>query len=512
MQEASTMIATRPELSPSQKRRTIRKAMKQYKYLNNTLYTANVRVGMASRAKNINCMIVGGAGTGKSRGFIIPNLIQMNCNPVITDPKGEILKMTGQLLKDNGYEIRVLDLIHHQKSHGYNPFAYFRNDDDILKFVNNMWDAMEDKEAQKGDPIWPLQAKNLMLSLCYYLYHFAPKEEQNMDMVISMANAISSSDEKKNPDEIAILFESIEDKTDTAYTYYTAWSVAQDATLTSITTTFKSKMAIFNLQSMKNLTYRDEMDLLDLATKKVAIFMVIPDSDKSYNFVAGTLYTQLFQQLYDLADDHFNGPLPRPVRFYMDEFANIALPDDYSKILSTSRSRNISFVIVLQAKQQLEALFEKQYQTIYSNCAYLLFLGSQEYETCEYYSKLLGKETITVINWTKNYGKGGGSSKQKQKVARELMTPDELRGLDDDRCVLYTAKGVVYDFKYDLTKHPLYHKVADSDSDAKYDWGAARYMEDGSVRLMDTYHGPVTRLPTVNGELMDPEEIERMIS
>ena len=491
----------------------IKKALKMLTFQQNTLFTANVKVGMSSRADNINCLILGGAGTGKSRSFIIPNLIQMNCNPVITDPKGEILKKTGQLLKDNGYDVRVLDLIHHSKSYCYNPFVYFRNDDDVLQFVNNMWDAMEDKTAQKGDPIWPEQAKNLMLSLCFYLFHFAPKDEQNMDMVIQMANAITSSDEKKNPDAVAMLFEAIEDKNDTAYTYYTAWSVAQDVTLTSILTTFKSRMAVFNLESMKRLTYTDEIGIRDLADGKVAIFMVIPDNTKVYNFIAGTLYTQMFQQLYDIADNECCGPLPRPVRFFMDEFANVALPDDYNTILSTSRSRNVSFIIVLQDKQQIEAIFEKYWRNIYGNCAFYLFLGSMELETCKYYSDLLGKETIVVTNWTKNYGKGGGSSKQEQKVGRELLTPDELRSIGRRRCVLYTQDyGACFDFKYNMKHHPLYRKLADRKGDKPYDWGSAPYLEDSAVSLLKSYNGPVARLPEVNGELMDPEEIERMIS
>lgn len=498
------------------RKKNLRKAMRMLTFQQNSLFTANVRVGMSSKADNINCLILGGAGTGKSRSFIIPNLIQMNCNPVITDPKGEILKKTGQLLRDNGYDVRVLDLIHHNKSHCYNPFAYFRNDDDILMFVNNMWDAMEDKTAQKGDPIWPEQAKNLMLSLCYYLFHFAPKAEQNMDMVITMANAITSSDEKKNPDAVAMLFEAIEDKNDTAYTYYTAWSVAQDVTLTSILTTFKSRMAVFNLESMKKLTYTDEIGIRDLASGKVAIFMVIPDNTKVYNFIAGTLYTQMFQQLYDLADNFYNGPLPRPVRFFMDEFANIALPDDYNTILSTSRSRNISFIIVLQNKQQIEAIFEKYYQNIYGNCAFYLFLGSMELETCKYYSELLGEETIIVTNWTKNYGRNGGSSKQEQKTARKLLDPSELRGLsgkDPRLCVLYTKMGVCLDYKYDMSKHPLYHKLADKPGDTPYDWGYAPVLLPGGLSMLpQNYHGPVARTPMVHGELLDPEEIERMIS
>lgn len=496
------------------KRKYLRRAIKLLTYQQNSLFTANVRVGLSSRADNINCLILGGAGTGKSRSFIIPNLIQMNCNPVITDPKGEILKKTGQLLKDNGYDVRVLDLIHHDKSHCYNPFAYFRSDDEILMFVNNMWAAMEDKTAQKGEQIWDDQAKNVMMSLCLYLYHFAPPQERNMDMVIHLFNQIDTSEQKKDKDPIDLLFGDIEDKTDTAYTYYSAWSTAKGVTLASICATFSAKMSVFNLNSMKQLTYTDEIGIPDLARKKVAVYMIIPDNNTVYNFIAGTLYTQMFQRLYDIADNEYNGPLPRAVRFFMDEFANIALPNDYTRILSTSRSRNVSFIIVLQDKQQIEAIFEKYYRTIYGNCAFYLFLGSMELETCKYYSELLGKETIVVTNWTRNYGRNGGSSKQIQLMARELKSPDELMRLDSKKCILYTHQGVVEDYKYDVRDHPLYHRIADKPGDTIYDWGSAPLVDQGGLTMMPADYRGVLTFPEKpeNSELLDPEEIDRKLS
>ena len=440
-----------------------KKALKEEKrrsrndlYRQNILFSDKVKVAMDTKCENINTLILGGAGRMKSRGFIMPNIMQMNSNIVCTDPKGEILKKTGHLLKKNGYDVRVLDLVEHFRSHGYNPFPYFRSDDDILLFVNNMWGAMEDKTATKGEQIWDDQAKNMMMSLCLYLYHFAPKEEQNIANVMLMFNNINDSEDKKTADPVDRLFEKIP-KDDTSYTYYKAWSSAVGRTLASIRATFSSRMSVFNLSSMKALTYKDEMNLLDLATKKVAIFMVIPDNNSVYNFMAGTLYTQIFQQLYDYADHVCNGPLPRHVRFMMDEFGNIALPNDYQKILSTSRSRNVSFVIVLQDKQQIEAIFEKYFRTIYGNCAWQLFLGSLELETCKYYSELLGKETIHAYTYTKNYGRQGGSSRQEQLIERDLMKPDEIRALPKQECVLYTPYyGVVRDLKYDMSRHPFY--------------------------------------------------------
>lgn len=287
------------------------------------------------------------------------------------------------------------------------------------------------------------------------------------------------------------------------------WSSAKGRTLSSVRATFASRMSVFNLESMQSMTFKDEMDILDLATKKVAVFMIIPDNNSVYNFMAGTLYTQMFQQLYDYADHVANGPLPRPVRFFMDEFSNIALPDDYQKILSTSRSRNISFVIVLQDKQQIEAIFEKYYRTLYGNCAWQLFLGSLELETCKYYSELMGKCTIHAYTYTKNYGRQGGSSRQEQLIQRDLRTPGEVRSLDKKKCFLITPYyGVVQDYKYDLKKHEFYDGVADKKGDIPYDWGKAP-LSIGTVEVVDgQYSGKLMALPKADGYLLDVDEYE----
>ncbi len=474
----------------------------------NMILSDRVCVAMSGMCENINTLILGGAGRLKSRGYMAPNIMQMNSNIVCTDPKGELLKKTGHLLKKNGYDIRVLDLVEHFRSHGYNPFHYFRSDDDILLFVNNMWSSMEDKRATKGEQIWDDQAKNMMMSLCLYLYHFAPKEEQCLANVMLLFNHINDAEEKKTPDPVDRLFAKIP-REDTAYNYYAAWSSATGKTLASIRATFSSRMSVFNLDSMKALTYKDEMNLLDLATKKVAIFMVIPDNNSVYNFLAGTLYTQIFQQLYDYADHVCNGPLPQHVRFYMDEFPNVSLPDDYQKILSTSRSRNVSFVIVLQDKQQIEALFEKVYRTLYGNCAWQIFLGSLELETCKYYSELLGKETIHTYTYTKNYGRQSGTSRQEQLVERELMKPDEIRALPKDECIIYTPYyGVVRDKKYDLKKHPLYESISDGNGVPPYLWGEAELAVATVDVLSQDYRGEISPLPELNGVLLGTEEYE----
>jgi type IV secretion system protein VirD4 len=483
----------------------------------NTIMTKGVKLGldMYRHLKNLNVLIFGGSGAGKTRGFILPNIMQANSAMVITDPKGEILAKVGKLLGKLGYDIRVLDLKNHEKSHGYNPFRYFRNDNDILLFVQNMWGAMEDKTAVKGEQIWDDQAKAMLMSFMLYLNHFAPPEEQNFDTVMQLLHEVNVSEgPSKGPGTLDILFSRIPD-TDTAYKYYKDWSAAKGRTLASIVSTLSARMSIFNLESIKQLTYHDEMDIRDLATKKVAIFMVIPDSNSAYNFLAGTLYTQLFQELYQMSDDVYDhGPLPNHVRFYMDEFANIALPDDYQKILSTARSRNLSFVIVLQNKQQIEAIYEKYWRVIIGNCDSLLFLGSSEYETCKYFSDLMDKETIHVYNWTKNYGVHGGVSRQEQTIGRELMLPGELRKLDNNKAV-YILRGedAVMDDKYNLKRHPYYAQIADGKNfeDNCFDWGTWEHAI-GTLQAIDShYSGVITALPQAGDwELLSPEEIDAM--
>ena len=484
-----------------------------------TIYSKRIRVSVVSKCSNINTLILGAPGTGKSRGFIIPNIMQMNCNMVITDPKAEILTKVGKLLIDNGYEIRVLDLKNHEKSHGYNPFEYFRDENDVFLFVNNMWEAMSDKRAHKGEQIWDDQAKNMLMSIMLYLYYFAPKDEQNFDMVLEIMSVIDST-ENTNGDSVPKkherLFEMIPHDC-TAYRYYTMWNTAKGRTLSSIVATLSAKMAVFSLSSMRKLTYHDEMDILDLATKKVAVFMILPDDNKVYNFIAGTLYTQMFQQLYNYADTVCHGPLPRHVRFFMDEFSNIALPDDYNKILSTSRSRNISFAIVLQDKSQIEALYKDTYRTLIADCAFKLFLGSGEYETCKYFSDILGKETISIYTYNKTYGMRGSTTRNESIQGRELMTADELQNrLREDECIFYSNnKYAVKDKKMDISLHPLYKYIADGENKENiYRWGDDRYSEGSVMRIGSGYKGAFTPLKTNEDrewELLDNEEIEEMI-
>ena len=479
-----------------------------------------IRISIVSMCSNINILIIGAPGSQKSRGFILPGIMQLNCNPVVTDPKGELLSKVGRALEENGYRVIILDLKNHYKSHGYNPFRYFRNENEAYLFVNNMWESMSDKTAQKGEQIWDDQAKNLLMSIILYLYCFAPPDEQNFDMVLEIMSVIDSSEEQNGsgtPKRHELLFDAIPHDS-TAYRYYTMWNSAKGRTLSSIVATLSAKMAVFSLESMRKLTYYDEMDIPDLATEKVAVFMLLPDDNKVYNFIAGTLYTQMFQQLYDYADNVCHGPLPRHVRFFMDEFSNIALPDDYEKILSTSRSRNISFAIVLQDKSQIEALYKDTYKTLIANCAFKLFLGSNELETCKYFSEMLGKETVKSVTYNKTYGLHGSTTRNEQLIGRELLTADELMTkLKSDECILYSSnKYAVIDKKNDISYHPYYKYVADGKHNPErlYDWGRDSYSTGTLQMITGNYEGAFTPLRSDDKSewtLLEEDEIEKIL-
>ena len=479
----------------------------------NIRLTKNVSIALnyLLHQKNLNILIIGGSGTGKSRGFIIPNILLANKSFIVTDPKGEILAKTGSYLKKKGFIIRVLDLKNPEKSFGYNPFKYFKEDNDIIIFVNNLWEAMSDKSAQKGDEVWPELAKAMLLSFMLYLYHFAPPEEQNFDMVMSMYKEVKASEGMKDEKTVIdMLFEEI-DNNDTAYGYYKTWSNAKGRTLASILATFAAKMTVFNLETMKNLTFYDEMDLLDFANKdkKIALFSITRDDDKSFNFIAATLYRQLMTLLYDYADNVLHGPLPNLVMFFLDEFANIALPDNFNQIMATARSRNMAFSIVLQNNEQIETLYEKWHKTIISNCDSYIFLGSSEYETCEYFSKLLGKETISYFTTEPNQ-KGIFSGRRETKVGRELMMPDELRTFKNYKTILFIrGEHPVIDLKINLKKCRNYKEVADGKRFKKnlYEWGEA-YKSDGEATVIDGYAGVVTPLPQTKSRLLDEHDLD----
>ena len=433
----------------------------------NKILTQNVSVGLDGRKhrRNLNTLVCGGSGAGKTRFFAKPNLCQANSSYVVLDPKGELLRDTGNLLSSKGYDIKVLDLINMEKSHCYNPFVYLRSDNDIQRLVTNLFKNTTPKGSQSQDPFWDQAATMLLLALIFYLHYEAPPEEQNFPMVMEMIRAGEvREDDETYKSALDILFERLEMRNPEhiALKYYRSYHSGSGKTLKSIQITLISRLEKFNLESLASITQNDELELWSIGEKKTAVFAIIPDNDSSFSFLVGMLYTQLFQQLYYQADVIHGGRLPVHVHFLMDEFANVALPDEFDKLLSTMRSREISVSIIIQNLAQLKALFEKQWESIVGNCDEFLYLGGNEQSTHEYVSKLLGKETIDTHSYGQSKGRNGSYSTNWQLAGRELMTPDEVRMLDNRYALLFIrGERPVEDLKFDILKHPNIALTAD---------------------------------------------------
>lgn len=432
--------------------------------------TENIRISLDVRKhyRNLNALVIGGSGAGKTRFYAKPNIMQCSASYIVLDPKGEIVRDTGNLLMKKGYTVKVLDLINMEKSHCYNPFAYFRNDNDVQRLVTNLFKATTPKNSQPQDPFWDTAASMLLSALIYYLKYEAPPEEQNFKMVIEMLRAgevREDDDEYESPlDE---LFERLEMKEPEhiAVSYYRKYRSGSAKTLKSIQITLMSKLEKFNLKSLADLTVTDEFDFNAVGERKTALFAVIPDNDSSFNFLVSILYTQLFQSLFYTADYKYKGSLPVHVHFVMDEFANVALPDDFDKILSVIRSRNISVSIILQNLSQLKALYEKQWESIVGNCDELLYLGGNEQSTHKFISELLGKETIDTNTYGKSTCRNGSYSTNYQQTGRELLTPDEARKLSNNYSLLFIrGERPVMDRKFDIMKHPNLPDTADGNA------------------------------------------------
>ena len=433
----------------------------------NKLLTQNVRIGLDAKRhrRNLNTLVCGGSGAGKTRFFCKPNIMQANTSFVVLDPKGEILRDTGHLLEDKGYEVRVLDLINMEKSHCYNPFVYLQSDNDVQRLVTNLFKSTTPKGSQSQDPFWDTAASMLLLALIFYLHYEAPEEEQNFAMVMEMLRAGAIEDEENNrPTMLDVLFSELEmdDPDHIALKYYRSYHAGAAKTLKSIQVTLAARLEKFNLEGLAAMTSTDELDLPSLGERKTALFAIIPDNDSSFNFLVSILYTQLFQQLFYSADHKHGGSLPVPVHFLMDEFANVSLPDDFDKILSVMRSRGVSVSIILQNLAQLKTLFEKQWESIVGNCDEFLYLGGNEQSTHKYVSELLGKETIDTNSYGKSSGRSGSYSTNYQSSGRELLTPDEVRMLDNRYAILFIrGERPVMDEKYDILKHPNVSLTAD---------------------------------------------------
>ena len=481
----------------------------------NKLLTQNVAIGLNAKKhrRNLNTLVIGGSGAGKTRFFCKPNLMQCCRNSYfVLDPKGEIVRDVGELLSQKEYEVRVLDLISMEKSHCYNPFVYLQSDNDIQRLVTNLFKATTPKGSQSNDPFWDTSASMLLSALVYYLHYEAPEDEQNFAMVMEMlrAGAIEN-EEDSRPTPLDYLFADLEmDRPDhIALKYYRSYHAGSAKTLKSIQITLAARLEKFNLESLAALTCTDELDLASMGEKKVALFAIIPDNDSSFNFLVSILYTQLFQQLFFSADHIHGGALPIPVHFLMDEFANVSLPDDFDKILSVMRSRGVSVSIILQNLAQLKALFEKQWESIVGNCDEFLYLGGNEQSTHKYVSELLGKSTIDTNTYGKSSGRSGNYSINYQISGRELLTPDEVRMLDNQYAILFIrGERPVLDFKYDILKHPNVALTADGKAGV-YQHGAVRSdIATIEVTYLDPKTLPDTEVPETDYVLLSDEDFD----
>ena len=480
----------------------------------NKLMTQNVSIGINAKKhrRNLNTLVCGGSGAGKTRFYCKPNLMQANTSFVILDPKGEIVRDVGKLLETKGYEIKVLDLISMEKSHCYNPFVYLQNDNDIQRLVTNLFKSTTPKGSQSNDPFWDTAASMLLLALVFYLHYEAPPDEQNFAMVMEMLRAGAIEDEDDNrPSPLDCLFDELADDNPEhiAIKYYRSYHSGSAKTLKSIQITLAARLEKFNLESLAALTSTDELELGTLGEKKTALFALIPDNDTSFNFLVSILYTQLFQQLFYSADHIHGGSLPIPVHFLMDEFANVSLPDDFDKILSVMRSRSVSVSIILQNLAQLKALFEKQWESIVGNCDEFLYLGGNEQSTHKYVSELLGKATIDTNTYGKSEGRSGSYSTNYQISGRELLTPDEVRMLDNQYAILFIrGERPVLDFKYDILKHPNVALTADGKAGV-YKHGEVK-SDVATIELIsfDFNKAPDNEVAETNYELLSDEDFE----
>lgn len=450
------------------------------KYFENKLLSQNVRIGLDGKKhrRNLNTIIIGGSGAGKTRFYGKPNIMQCNTSFVTLDPKGEILRDTGYLLEKEGYAIKVMDLINMNKSHCYNPFEYIHDDKDVLKLITNLIRNTTPKGSQTNDPFWEKSETALLEGLCLFLLHEAPKEEQNFTMVMEM---IAAADVRED-DEFYIspldrLFNDLqrEKPNSLAVKQYNIYKQAAGKTAKSILISVGVRLAAFNLESIASITSTDELELEKVGERKTAIFAVIPDNDSTFNFLVGMLYTQLFQTLYYQADIVHGGELPVPVHFLMDEFANVALPDEFDKLLSTMRSRQIFVSIIIQNLAQIKALYKDAWESIVGNCDELYYLGGNEQSTHKFISEYLGKETLDTNTYGKSSGKSGSYSTNYQQVGRELLTSDEVRLLDNDYALLFIrGERPIFDKKYDILKHPNVEYTKDGSAEA-YQHGLIRH-------------------------------------
>ena len=435
--------------------------------------TMESRVSPPKNARNKNIIVVGGSGSGKTRFFVKPSLMQMHSSYVVTDPKGTILVECGKMLADNGYTIKVFNTINFKKSMRYNPFAYIRSEKDILKLVNTIIVNTKGEGEKSGEDFWVKAERLYYTALIGYIWYEAPPEEQNFSLLLEMINASEVREEDEDfKNAIDYAFEDLEKEHPDhfAVRQYKKYKLAAGKTAKSILISCGARLASFDIKELRDMMEYDEMELDKLGERKTAMFIIISDTDDTFNFVVAMLYSQMFNLLCDVADDKYNGRLPIHVRVLADEFANIGQIPKFDKLIATIRSREISASIILQSQSQLKAIYKDSANVITGNCDTMLFLGGKEKSTLKELSDSLGKETIDTYNTSENRGREKTYGLNYQKLGKELMTQDELSRMDGGKCILQ-IRGVkpFFSDKYDITKHPNYKYLSDYDKKNEFD-------------------------------------------
>ena len=462
--------------------------------------TMNTRPKIPANARNLNCCIIGSSGSGKTRFWLTPQLLQAHSSYVVVDPKGGVLGQVGGFLQKRGYKIKVFNSIDFSKSMHYNPLAYIRNEADILKFVDALISNTKG-EGKEGDPFWTKSETLLYCALIAYIIFEGPAEDRNMNTLVDMISGMEvKEDDEDFMNAVDYMFAGLEKRKPDCFAVkqYKKYKLASGKTAKSILISVGVRLAAFNLKQIANLTCTDELDLYSIGEKKVALFCCIPDADTSLNYLVGMIYSNLFQTLYYVADRKYHGKLPIPVHCIMDEWPNVALPDDFDKLLATMRSRAISCSIIIQNIAQMKALFKDSWESLIGNCDEFLYLGGNEKEGHKYVSELLGKETLDTNTYGQTKGRSGSYSVNFQQSGRELLTPDEVRLLDNRKAVLLVrGERPILDEKYDLHKH-VNVKYTEDGGAPPYDYAKAPLShEDVTIdtRRLDDY------------ELLSAEEI-----
>ena len=446
---------------------------------NNIPLTQTERLTMNSRpkqpkyARNKNILVIGGSGSGKTRFFVKPSLMQMHSSYVVTDPKGTVLIECGKLLQRGGYQIKVLNTINFKKSMKYNPFAYLRSEKDILKLVNTIIANTKGDGEKSGEDFWVKAEKLYYTALIGYIWYEAPEDEKNFTTLLEMINASEArEDDEDFQNPVDLMFERLEEKDPEhfAVKQYRKYKLAAGKTAKSILISCGARLAPFDIKELRELMETDEMQLDTIGDRKTALFVIISDTDDTFNFVVSILYTQLFNLLCDKADDEYGGRLPVHVRCLLDEFANIGQIPKFEKLIATIRSREISASIILQSQSQLKAIYKDNADTIVGNCDTTLFLGGKEKTTLKEISEILGKETIDSFNTSETRGRELSHGLNYQKLGKQLMTEDEIAVMDGGKCILQ-LRGVrpFFSDKFDITKHPKYKYLSDADPKNAFD-------------------------------------------